>query len=139
MLPTATDLAWFDASGPDGLDSGFAHGHGGVAVPGARAVDGALLGGIDPALQLDLVGLTEALDEAGGDLAAPTTVGALDLQILIKPDDGAAGLADHLGADLVRDAGPDEDLVGDDRPEAVSKTTSIGSLVPSGAVSVASP
>src|SRR3954453_11395360 len=41
------------------LDAGLAHSDRGIAVPGARAVDGALSGSVDPTLQLDPVGLVE--------------------------------------------------------------------------------
>ena len=51
-------------AGAQGLDAGLADRDGGVPVPGPRTVDRSRAGGVDPALQLDLVRLAEPLDEA---------------------------------------------------------------------------
>ena len=97
------------------LDAGLTDRGGGVAVPRAGAV-GVVPGArppdrVDPALELGVVGLAEALPEAGGDLPAPVpavrscAAGPTSRPIMALPFS-----ADHLGAHLVGDAGGDEQL-----------------------------
>ena len=68
------------------------------------------MNGVDPALKLGVVGLTEAFPEAGGDAAAPGARCGLAHQADVESDHGAALLGDHLGAHLVGDTGGDEQL-----------------------------
>src|SRR5258708_5185958 len=97
------------------LDARLAHRGGGVAVPRAWAVcvvSGGDTGpnGVNPALELSVVGLSEAFPEAGGDLATPVARRTLAQESDIEPDHGAALFGNHLGAHLVGHTGRDEQL-----------------------------
>src|SRR6478752_7858866 len=105
------DLHVDGQSAVERLDTRLTHRCRGVAVPGARPVDidpGA--NGVDPALELGVVGLAEAFAEAGGDLAAPMSRRALAYQPDVESYHGAAFLGDHLGAHLVGHTGGHEQL-----------------------------
>ena len=101
-----------DALGP-GADARLGDHGDGVPVPGAGSGDLAAAGGVDPCLDLTVVGVLEALDVARGDRAAPASA-RVDEHVVSLADAGRAVLADGLGLDLVAVAGGEEDLDVDD-------------------------
>src|SRR5688500_6609549 len=91
------------------LDAGFAYRGGGIAVPSARPVDvDSGMHGVDPALELGVVGLSEPLPEPGGDVAAPMAGCTLANQPDIESDHGTALFGHDLGAHLIGHPGRDE-------------------------------
>ena len=124
---------------PERLHAGLTDCNGRVAVPGACAVDGSGLGRIHPPLQFDVVRLAKAFHEARCDLAAPTAVGGLDLQVLVQADEGAA--LSPTTSVRTSYATPVLTKISSVAitPDSVSKITSIGSWVPCGARLVAAP
>ena len=79
-------------------------------MPGPRIIAGPEADGVDPALQLDVVGQSESFPEARGDPAAPTPGAILRTSPTSSPIMALPFSADHLGAHLVGDTGGDEEL-----------------------------
>src|SRR2546430_3431033 len=112
----------FDIDALTGLqraDTRFADRRGGVTVPRRRAVDVyAGPDGVDPPLDLDVVGSPEPFPEARRDPAAPETGSGLAHEPDVQTDGGAAEFAHDLGAHLIGDARGDEDSDVDVPPAA---------------------